>query len=67
MPHPWLQPLPLLSLFSGLLGSLLLYGILRSDLAVAVANGVTFGLVLILVGAKFMSRPEEPLASQGAR
>ncbi|MBS1892750.1 MAG: SemiSWEET transporter [Actinobacteria bacterium] len=31
----------------------LTYGILRSDLAVAAANGVTFVLVMMLVVAKF--------------
>jgi MtN3 and saliva related transmembrane protein len=31
----------------------LVYGLLRSDVAVAAANGVTFALVLTLVVAKF--------------
>ncbi len=42
----------------------LAYGILRSDLAVAVANGVTFALVLILVGVKFATGSADPLASR---
>ena len=35
----------------------LTYGILRSDVAVAAANGVTFILVMTLVVAKFTSAP----------
>ncbi len=35
----------------------LIYGILRSDIAVAAANGVTFVLVMMLVVAKFTTTP----------
>ncbi|HEY4429077.1 MAG TPA: SemiSWEET transporter [Solirubrobacteraceae bacterium] len=35
----------------------LAYGVLRSDLAVAVANGVTFVLVLVLIVAKYGIEP----------
>jgi MtN3 and saliva related transmembrane protein len=35
----------------------LTYGILRSDIAVAAANGVTFVLVMMLVVAKFTTTP----------
>jgi MtN3 and saliva related transmembrane protein len=35
----------------------LIYGILRSDVAVAGANGVTFVLVMTLVVAKFTTTP----------
>jgi MtN3 and saliva related transmembrane protein len=35
----------------------LTYGILRSDIAVAGANGVTFVLVMMLVVAKFTTTP----------
>jgi MtN3 and saliva related transmembrane protein len=35
----------------------LIYGILRSDVAVAAANGVTFVLVMMLVVAKFTTTP----------
>jgi MtN3 and saliva related transmembrane protein len=35
----------------------LTYGILRSDVAVAAANGVTFVLVMLLVVAKFTTTP----------
>jgi MtN3 and saliva related transmembrane protein len=42
----------------------LTYGILRSDLAVALANGVTFVLVLILVVAKFIDDDAERHASE---
>jgi MtN3 and saliva related transmembrane protein len=37
----------------------LIYGILRSDVAVAGANGVTFVLVMMLVVAKFTTTPPE--------
>jgi len=36
----------------------LVYGIARSDIAVAGANGVTFVLVLTLIVAKYTIRPE---------
>jgi len=36
----------------------LVYGILKSDVAVAGANGVTFGLVMILIVAKYTISPE---------
>jgi MtN3 and saliva related transmembrane protein len=42
----------------------LIYGVLRSDVAVAAANAVTFALVLTLVVAKFAGRPTGPTASQ---
>ncbi len=35
----------------------LIYGILRSDVAVAAANGVTFVLVMMLVVVKFTTTP----------
>ncbi|HEX4305076.1 MAG TPA: SemiSWEET transporter [Solirubrobacterales bacterium] len=35
----------------------LIYGIMRSDVAVAAANGVTFVLVMMLVVAKFTTTP----------
>jgi MtN3 and saliva related transmembrane protein len=38
----------------------LVYGILRSDVAVAAANGVTFALVLTLVVAKYTIKPPGP-------
>jgi MtN3 and saliva related transmembrane protein len=39
----------------------LIYGILRSDVAVAGANGVTFVLVMMLVVAKYtIKTPPEP-------
>jgi uncharacterized protein with PQ loop repeat len=38
----------------------LVYGILRSDVAVAAANGVTFALVLTLVVAKYTIKPSGP-------
>jgi MtN3 and saliva related transmembrane protein len=42
-------------LFTFALGTALwlTYGILKGDIAVAAANGVTFGLVMVLVGAKY--------------
>jgi MtN3 and saliva related transmembrane protein len=44
----------------------LAYGILRSDLAIAVANGVTFVLVLILIAIKFVTESGGLLASRRA-
>jgi MtN3 and saliva related transmembrane protein len=39
----------------------LIYGVLRSDVAVAAANGVTFGLVMVLIVAKYTTKmPPEP-------
>ena len=35
----------------------LTYGILKSDIAVALANGVTFGLVMTLIVAKYTISP----------
>ncbi len=35
----------------------LVYGILRSDIAVAAANAVTFGLVMVLIVAKYTISP----------
>jgi MtN3 and saliva related transmembrane protein len=40
-------------------GCWLTYGILKGDIAVALANGVTSGLVLILIVAKYTIRPRE--------
>jgi MtN3 and saliva related transmembrane protein len=37
----------------------LIYGILRSDIAVAAANGVTFALVLTLIVAKYTVKAPE--------
>jgi MtN3 and saliva related transmembrane protein len=37
----------------------LTYGLLKSDIAIALANGVTFGLVLILIVAKYTLAPPE--------
>lgn len=41
----------------------LVYGILRSDVAVAGANGVTLMLVLTLIVAKYTVRPPHPGAA----
>jgi MtN3 and saliva related transmembrane protein len=38
----------------------LTYGLLKSDIAIALANGVTFGLVMILIVAKYTLAPPEP-------
>ena len=35
----------------------LTYGILKGDIAVALANGVTFGLVVVLIVAKYTIKP----------
>ncbi len=45
-------------LFTFALGTVLwfTYGILRSDVAVAGANGVTFGLVMVLVVIKYATK-----------
>jgi MtN3 and saliva related transmembrane protein len=40
----------------------LVYGIMRSDVAVAGANGVTFLLVMILVVAKYTIKPSPEAA-----
>jgi MtN3 and saliva related transmembrane protein len=40
----------------------LVYGILRSDIAVAAANGVTMCLVLTLIVAKYTISPPAPAA-----
>ncbi len=42
----------------------LTYGILRSDVAVAVANGVTAALVVVLIAAKYAIEPVETPASE---
>ena len=43
----------------------LTYGILKSDVAVAGANGVTFLLVLTLIVAKYTIKPhDEPIADE---
>jgi MtN3 and saliva related transmembrane protein len=43
----------------------LVYGILRSDVAVAGANGVTFALVMTLVVAKYTIKPPpEPVPEE---
>ncbi|HXF30076.1 MAG TPA: SemiSWEET transporter [Solirubrobacterales bacterium] len=47
----------------------LTYGILTSDIAVALANGVTFGLVMTLIVAKYTIKPledPEPETFEGA-
>jgi MtN3 and saliva related transmembrane protein len=38
----------------------LTYGLLKSDIAIALANGVTFGLVMVLIVAKYTLAPPEP-------
>jgi MtN3 and saliva related transmembrane protein len=42
----------------------LVYGILRSDVAVAAANGVTFALVLTLIVAKYTIKPHPTPAEE---
>ena len=42
----------------------LVYGVLRSDVAVAVANGVTAILVLVLIAAKYTIEPVDPPSSE---
>lgn len=44
----------------------LTYGLLKSDLAVALANGITFCLVLTLVVAKYTMKPLDPPAPDQA-
>jgi MtN3 and saliva related transmembrane protein len=43
----------------------LTYGLLKSDIAIALANGVTFGLVMVLIVAKYTLAPPEPELSEG--
>jgi MtN3 and saliva related transmembrane protein len=38
----------------------LVYGVLRSDVAVAAANAVTFALVMMLIVAKLTATPNRP-------
>jgi MtN3 and saliva related transmembrane protein len=38
----------------------LTYGLLKSDISIALANGVTFGLVMVLIVAKYTVAPPEP-------
>jgi MtN3 and saliva related transmembrane protein len=38
----------------------LTYGLLKSDISIALANGVTFGLVMVLIIAKYTLAPPEP-------
>jgi MtN3 and saliva related transmembrane protein len=38
----------------------LTYGLLKSDIAIALANGVTFGLVMVLIVAKYTLAPPQP-------
>ncbi|HEX3359928.1 MAG TPA: SemiSWEET transporter [Solirubrobacterales bacterium] len=38
----------------------LTYGLLKSDVAITAANGVTFGLVMTLIVAKYTLAPAEP-------
>jgi MtN3 and saliva related transmembrane protein len=45
----------------------LAYGVLRSDVPVAVANGVTFVLVLVLIVAKYAIEPVDQPSSEDAR
>jgi MtN3 and saliva related transmembrane protein len=44
----------------------LTYGLLRSDIAVALANGITFCLVLTLVIAKYTLKPHPVAADEPA-
>jgi MtN3 and saliva related transmembrane protein len=44
----------------------LVYGILRSDIAVAAANAITFGLVLVLIVAKYTITPAPPAPADDA-
>jgi MtN3 and saliva related transmembrane protein len=44
----------------------LVYGILRSDVAVASANGVTFLLVMTLVVAKYTIKRPPPMSAEEA-
>ena len=44
----------------------LTYGLLKSDIAIALANGVTFGLVMVLIVAKYTLAPPEPEVDDGA-
>jgi MtN3 and saliva related transmembrane protein len=43
----------------------LTYGLLKSDIAIALANGVTFGLVMVLIVAKYTLAPPEPELDEG--
>jgi MtN3 and saliva related transmembrane protein len=43
----------------------LTYGLLKSDIAITVANGVTFGLVMVLIVAKYTLPPPEPEVDEG--
>jgi MtN3 and saliva related transmembrane protein len=38
----------------------LTYGLLKSDIAISLANGITFGLVLTLIVAKYTMAPPGP-------
>ena len=44
----------------------LTYGLIKSDIAVALANGVTFALVMVLIVAKYTLAPPEPGADDAA-
>jgi MtN3 and saliva related transmembrane protein len=45
----------------------LTYGILKSDIAVALANGITFCLVMTLVVAKYTMKPlDQPAPDQAS-
>ena len=44
----------------------LTYGILKSDIAVALANGITFCLVMTLVVAKYTMKPDPDPADDPA-
>lgn len=44
----------------------LAYGVLKSDIAITAANGVTFGLVMVLIVAKYTLAPPEPEVEDAA-
>lgn len=44
----------------------LTYGLLKSDIAVALANGITFGLVMTLIVAKYTMKPHPDPADEPA-